>query len=135
VPNVFLWLLIRTKESRGSTYTIRVGEVDDKRQDIVSYLFAMLLPFYTADLSSLRDFLATVAAFLIVAVLFFTLNLHYMNFIFAVLGYHCIQVHTPAPVNDVGTSASYMVISRARTFTPGKTITGYVISSSVLLVR
>ena len=51
------------------------------------YLFAMLLPFYSQDLGSWRYLGASFAALAFIVFLFWHLNLHYMNLLFAALGF------------------------------------------------
>src|SRR5262245_4983902 len=52
VPNTFLWLRIRTAKKQADNRELTVGTADDHRDHILVYLFAMLLPFYSADLGS-----------------------------------------------------------------------------------
>ena len=58
---------------------LTVGTADDHRDHILVYLFAMLLPFYSEDIGTWRDFGATLAALAFIVFLFWHLNLHYMN--------------------------------------------------------
>lgn len=132
-PNLFLWTLILRARNKKIQRTIEVGETDDRRQDLISYLFAMLLPFYAVDLSSWRNFAATVVAFLIVVVLFTSLNLHYMNFLVALTGYHCFQVRTPETEHTTSSATSFMVVTKNPRIRRGTSLTGYLISSTLLL--
>jgi len=74
----------RAKVGRRS---IEVESATDRRQDVISYLFAMLLPFYTVDMNSGREFAARIAAFIIVVILFTNLDLHYLNLWIAIFRY------------------------------------------------
>lgn len=133
LPNAWLAVLIARAVRNKIQRTIVVGDTDDHRQDIISYLFAMVLTFYAADLSDGRAVLATVAAFLIVVVLFTSLNFHYMNVVAAVLGYHCIQVHTAENGDTAASAPSFMVVVKKARLRPGSRFTGYIISPTVLL--
>lgn len=132
-PNAWLFMLITRAKSKKVQRTIVVGEADDRRQDIISYLFAMLLPFYTVDLSDGRNVIATVLAFLIVVILFVSLNLHYMNVLAALLGYHCLQVSTSENGDRMSSAPTFMVVTKKARLRSGSRFTGYIISPTLLL--
>lgn len=132
-PNAYLWWIVRRAKITKITRPIEIGEADDRRQDLISYLFAMLLPFYTVDLSTWRNFAATVAAFVIVVVLFTSLNMHYLNFFLALRGYHCFQVRTPESRDTMSSSPSVMLITRRSRLHSGTTLVGYRLSSTVFI--
>lgn len=133
IPNLYLGILIKRAMDRKIQRTIMVGEANDHRQDLISYLFAMLLPFYTVDLSSWSSLAATLAAVFIVFVLFMSLNLHYMNFFVALFGYHCFQVYSPENEHETSSAVSFMVITKRSRLRSGSRLTAYRISPSVLL--
>jgi hypothetical protein len=120
---------VRTKNSR----TISVETAEDRRHDIISYLFAIMLPFYTVDLDTERNFWASAVAFLIVVVLFASLNLHYMNLWIALFGYHSFQVTTPKIEGQSHTVPAYMVITRRSVIRPGSEVKGTLVGVTVLL--
>ena len=94
VPNAFLWLRIRTARQQSDKRELTVGAADDHRDDILVYLFAMLLPFYSEDIGTWRDLGTTLAALAFIVFLFWHLNLHYMNLLFAVReleGFHGVS--------------------------------------------
>lgn len=112
---------------------IEVGRADDVRQDVIAYLFAMALPFYTADLDSGRNAAATGVAFLLVVFLFWGLNLHYLNLWIVVFGYHCLRVTSPDNQGRHSSAPSFMVISRRPTFRADSTVRGHMVSNTVLV--
>src|SRR5438477_11204811 len=57
-PNAFLWLRVRTARIQQDKREIVVGMAEDHRDHLLVYLFAMLLPFYAADLGTWRDLVA-----------------------------------------------------------------------------
>ena len=59
----------------------------------------MLLPFYSEDIGTWRDLGATLAALAFIVFLFWHLNLHYMNLLFAVRGLRVFTVYPPADGN------------------------------------
>src|SRR5207247_1986768 len=95
-PNAFLSWRIMTAKRLNEKREIAVGTAEDHREHLLVYLFAMLLPFYAANLDTWRDFWAAVAALGFIVFLFWHLNLHYMNVLFALRGYRIFTVYPPS---------------------------------------
>lgn len=133
VSNLYLVSMVARSRAMVGKRTIEVGQADDRRQDVISYLFAMLLPFYTVDLDSWRNFAATVAAFIIVVILFTSLDLHYLNLWIAVFGYHCYQVTAPTMPNSTPRGDRVMLITKRLALHPGERITCHPVSALVVL--
>jgi hypothetical protein len=133
VPNAFLWLRIRTAKKQNDKRELTVGRADDHRDHILVYLFAMLLPFYSADLGTWRDLGATVAALAFIVFLFWHLNLHYMNLIFAARGMRVFTIYPPADGNALTGKTPYAVITRRVSLAPGDKIITYRLSNTVYL--
>lgn len=133
LPNVFLWLRIWTAKKQADKREIAVGTADDHRDHILVYLFAMLLPFYSEDIGTWRDFGATLAALAFIVFLFWHLNLHYMNLLFAALGYRVFTVYPPADGNALTGKTRQAVITRRVSLTPGERIVAYRLSDTVYL--
>lgn len=133
LPNAFLWLRLRIAKRNNDRREIAVGSADDHRDHILVYLFAMLLPFYSEDLGTLRDVAGTFAAISFIVFLFWHLNLHYMNLLFAVLGYRVFTVYPPADGNPLTGKMSYAVITRRVSLLHGEAISAYRLSDTVYL--
>jgi hypothetical protein len=133
VPNVFLWLRIRTARKQDDKREVRVGTADDHRDHILVYLFAMLLPFYSEDLGSWRYLGASFAALAFIVFLFWHLNLHYMNLVFAALGYRVFTVYPPADGNPLTGKTRHAVITRRVSLIPGDRLVAYRLSDTVYL--
>lgn len=133
LPNAFLWLRIRTAKRNNDRREVTVGTADDHRDHILVYLFAMLLPFYSEDIGTLRDLAATIGALLFIVFLFWHLNLHYMNLIFAVLGYRVFTVYPPADGNPLTGKTRHAVITRRVSLAPNEKLTTYRLSDTVYL--
>ena len=133
VPNAFLWLRIRTARKQADKRGLAIGTAEDHRDHILVYLFAMLLPFYSEDPGTWRDLGATVAALAFIVFLFWHLNLHYMNLIFAALGYRVFTVYPPADDNPVSGKARYALITRRVSLAPGARLVAYRLSDTVYL--
>ena len=133
LPNGFLWLRIRTTKKQADRRELTVGTADDHRDHILVYLFAMLLPFYSESLDTWRDLGATVAALAFIVFLFWHLNLHYMNLIFAALGYRVFTVYPPADGNALTGKTRHAVITRRVSLPSGERLTAYRLSDTVYL--
>lgn len=133
VPNGFLWLRIRTAKKQSDKREITVGTADDHRDHILVYLFAMLLPFYSEDVGTWRDLAATVAALAFIVFLFWHLNLHYMNLLFAALGYRVFTVYPPADGNPLTGRTRQALITRQVSLASGERIVAFRLSDTVYL--
>lgn len=133
VPNAFLWLRIRTAKKQADRRDLTVGTADDHRDHILVYLFAMLLPFYSEDLESWRYLGASFAALAFIVFLFWHLNLHYMNLLFAALGYRVFTVYPPADGNPLTGKTRHAVITRRVSLASGDRLVAYRLSDTVYL--
>lgn len=133
VPNAFLWLRIWMAKKQADKRQLTVGTADDHRDHILVYLFAMLLPFYSEDLGSLRYFGASLAALAFIVFLFWHLNLHYMNLLFAMLGYRVFTVDPPPDGNPLTGKTRQAVITRRVSITSGDQLVAYRLSDTVYL--
>jgi hypothetical protein len=132
-PNAFLWLRIRTAKRHADKRGLTVGTADDHRDHILVYLFAMLLPFYSEDLGSWRYLGASFAALAFIVFLFWHLNLHYMNLVFAALGYRVFTVYPPADGNPLTGKIRQALITRRVSLVSGDRIVAYRLSDMVYL--
>jgi len=131
VPNGFLWLRLQTARRLQEKREIAIGRAEDHREHLLVYLFAMLLPFYTADLANWRAFGATLAALGFIVLLFWHLNLHYMNVLFALLGYRVFTVFAPEDDNALTGRTGLVLITRRVSIRPGKRLSVYRLSDTV----
>lgn len=133
LPNAVLWLRVRIAKRNNDRREVTVGTADDHRDHILVYLFAMLLPFYSEDISTPRDLAATIAALSFIVFLFWHLNLHYMNLAFAILGYRVFTVHSPDDGNPLTGKVRHAVITRRAILSPNEKLTTYRLSDTVYL--
>lgn len=134
-PNVFLWLRIHTAKKQRDERLITVGRADDHRDHILLYLFAMLLPFYSENISTWRDFGATFAALAFIVFLFWHLNLHYMNLLFAIRGLRVFTVYPPVDGNMLTGKMHQAVITRRVSLVPGDKFVAYRLSDTVYMEK
>lgn len=133
LPNAFLWLRVHTARKQADKRELTVGTADDHRDHILVYLFAMLLPFYSEEIGTWRDLGATLAALAFIVFLFWHLNLHYMNLLFAVRGLRVFTVYSPADGNPLTGKSRQAVITRRVSLASGDRIVAYRLSDTVYL--
>jgi hypothetical protein len=134
VPTVLLLLRIRNAKSTNDCQVKTICRADDHKDHILVYLFATLLPFYTADLQSYREFGATVLALAFILFLFWHLNMHYMNLLFAVQGYRVFTV-TPDSQDVHGGKAPFVILARRTALVEGQKINAYRLSDTVFIEK
>jgi hypothetical protein len=132
-PNAFLWLRIRAAKRHQDKRELTVGKAEDHRDHILVYLFAMLLPFYAVDLETWRLLATSVTAIAFIVFLFWHLNLHYMNVLFASLGFRVFTIYPPTDRNPLTGAASYAVITRRVRLLAGERLIAYRLSDTVYL--
>lgn len=108
-----------------------VGSAEDHRDHLLVYLFAMLLPFYPIDTGTWRDFAALLSALSFVVFLFWHLNLHYMNLIFAIGGYHVFTISPPEDGNPLSGRMTQVLITPRVSLVSGEHIVAYRLSDTV----
>lgn len=133
IPNLFLWIRIGTAKKQFDKRELVVGKADDHRDHILVYLFAILLPFYSESIGTWRDFGATLIALAFIVFLFWHLNLHYMNLIFATHGLRVFTVYAPTDDNPITTRQGLVVITPRVNLEPGDHIIAYRLSNTVYL--
>lgn len=133
IPNAFLWLRIQTARKQADKRELMVGKADDHRDHLLVYLFAMVLPFYSEDIGTWRDLGATLAALTFIVFLFWHLNLHYMNLLFAFRGLRVFTVYPPADGSPLSGKSHHAVITRRVSLAPKDQILVYRLSDTVYL--
>lgn len=139
LPTLILWWIFRRSKQSDNVKTITIASSGDHREHLLTYLFAMLIPLFDANLGGLRSIVAMSLAFLFIMFLFWHMRLHYMNLIFAVLGYRIYTVEAQAgtTADDRGTTrlVTYAVISRRHYLPENSALTGYRLGGHVLVDR
>ncbi|MDC0610223.1 hypothetical protein OAP63_05775 [Vibrio sp.] len=92
IPNLILYLRIKRAKKRQDKKSFMVRTVSDNREHLLIYLFAVLVPLYQASFDSWRDITMILVVLMFVLFLFLHLNLHYMNFVFAIFGYKIYSI-------------------------------------------
>jgi hypothetical protein len=133
VPNFLLWLRIRTAIKQEDMRELTIGRADDHREHMLTYLFAMLLPLFAEKLDTWRELGATLAALAFIVFLFWHLNLHYINLMFAVWRFHIFSFCPPADGNPLTGGGRQVLITQRVNLAPGDRIVAYRISNTVYL--
>jgi hypothetical protein len=134
VPTLVLVRRLLLAKKANDCQTKVIGKVDDHRDRILVYLFAMLLPFYTVNLKDGREFAATIVALVFIIFLFWHLNMHYMNLLFAVRGYRVFTV-TPKTDNQYSSAASFVMLTKRAIIIEGEHLEAYRLSDSVFIEK
>jgi hypothetical protein len=135
VPNLFLWLRIRTAIRENDQKQITVGASEDHRDHLLVYLFSMLLPFYAAEIRGGRDVAALLAALAFIIFLFWHLNLHYMNVLFAARGYRIFSISGPRDENKLSGRSGFVLITKRPALATGERVTAFRLSDTVYFER
>ncbi|OIO70877.1 MAG: hypothetical protein CO186_06265 [Zetaproteobacteria bacterium CG_4_9_14_3_um_filter_49_83] len=133
VPNLFLWWRIRRVKKCNDKREITAGAAEDQRDHLLVYLFAMLLPFYSVNIETVRDFSSHLAAIAFIVFLFWHLNMHYMNIFWAFHGY---RVYTLSPCDDGNPFSGRLptvLITKRTHIIKGEKISAYRLSQTVFL--
>jgi hypothetical protein len=129
IPNAMLLWRIRIAKLRNDVRTLTVGHAEDHREYLLVYLFAMLIPLYDVNLGSTRDAAAAAVALLFIVFLFWHLNLHYMNVLFAVRGYRVFTI-TPGE-QDFASGEPFVLLTKRIALHQGQKIRAYRLSNTV----
>jgi hypothetical protein len=134
VPNLaLLWRWGAARRSNDHRIIV-VASARDQSDHLLVYLFAMLLPLYSVSLGNRRELYAVTAAFAFIVFLFWHMNLHYMNIVFAALGY---RVYTAEMTGRGGAISDSVILLSKRTSPPtaGTSIDGLRISDTVFIEK
>jgi hypothetical protein len=131
VPNFVIWLRIQRAKTQNDMRDIVVGKAEDHRDHLLVYLFAMLLPFYPIDTTTLRDLAALLAALGFIVFLFWHLNLHYLNIWYAVRGYRVYVITPVEEVNEFSGRTSLVLITPRTDILTGESIKAYRLSDTL----
>ncbi len=134
VPTLILCLRIYVAKRNNDCQTKIIGKAEDHRDYILVYLFALLLPFYTANLKDSREFFATVLALVFILFMFWNLNMHYMNLLFAIRGYRVFTVSRETN-NEFEGKAVFVLLTRRTFLIEGDKMETYRLSDSVFIEK
>lgn len=134
VPTGILYWRIRIAKKSHDLQIKKIHHVDDSKDHILIYLFAIMLPLYTANLQVEREIFATILALIFIIFLFWHLNMHYMNLVFALLGYRVYTIN-PNKDNQFGSHEPFVLLSKRRYLMDGQSINAYRLSNTVYMEK
>ncbi len=115
LPNTFLLWQIKKAQSNKDIKTISIEFAEDHREHVIVYLFAILFPVYSLSLDTFRNLLSAVVALTLILVIFWCLNLHYINIFFSLFGYNLFTL-IPPQRNDGISGEERLILITPRTF-------------------
>lgn len=133
MPACFLFARIYKARKNNEKKEITVGSIDDHRTHVLVYLFSILLPFYREEIVTYRDFAGMMVAFIFIVVLFWRLNLHYLNVWFLLLGYRTFMVSPPTDRNKYTEREPFVLITYRRYPKLNDSFHAYRVSDTVYL--
>ena len=135
LPNLFLLVRLVIALRQRDEHLRYIGHFEDNRPYLLAYLFSMLLPFYRQDFSTLREVLAVSAALSFIVFLFWHLNLHYLNLVFAIFDYRSYTVHPRSTDNPYSDDASFILITRRKNLNRIEKVVALRLTDTVYLER
>ena len=135
LPTGILLLRVYIARRQNDTRPLVVGRTEDHRGHVLVYLFAILLPFYRQNVDTWRDFYAILAALVFIVFLFWHLNYHYMNIIFALRGYRVLNVQSPDGSSEYPSMVNFALITRRSNVRLDETLVAYRLSNTVYLEK
>ncbi len=130
IPNFALYERWQIAKRNSDIKMLKIGKSDDARNHLLVYLFAILFPLYDVNLGSDRQFYASIAALLFIVFIFWHLNMHYINIIYAIAGYKVYTVF-PGSQSGAGFVEPYVLITTRSYLSDGMDIKAYRLSDTV----
>lgn len=131
LPNLVLLKRRAAAKRAKSTRELVVGRAEDHREHLIVYIFTILLPLYGIAPDGWRDLAATVAVLVLIIFIFWHLNLHYMNLLFALMGYRVFTIYPKEDSNPHSGCQTFALITRRVQVTSEDRIIAYRLSDSV----
>lgn len=135
IPNLLLLMRLYIAKKQNETRILSIERSEDHRDHVLVYLLAMLLPFYSEDLSDMRSFLSTLLALSFVIFMFYHLNLHYLNLLFAIFGYRIFTIYPPQDDNPLTGNVNFILLTRRYFLLSGNKVTVYRLSDTVYIEK
>ena len=135
LPTTLLLVREGLARKQNDTRPLVVGSVEDHRGHVLVYLFAMLLPFYRQDIDTWREFTALLAALCFIVFLFWHLNFHYMNILFALRRYRVLTIYPPETTNEYASKDSVALITRRSSLIAKQQVVAYRLTNTLYLEK
>lgn len=133
LPNLFIYYRIRRARKNRDLYPLSVGMSEDGRDQILVYLIAILLPVYALGIDDFWNLIATFVALLIILVIFWLMNLQYLNLFFSFFGYRIFMLYPTDRADVIEGYDTLVLITRRSRVKAGECITALRISDTIYL--
>ncbi len=130
VPNLLLVCRIVIAKRNNDCKNIQITSITDNREQLITYIFAMLLPLFQSAASTENDLYAALCALLFVVYIFGHMELYYMNFFFSLAGYRILTIR-PDPSSGFF-SVSHVLITKKDNLQAGQNLTPLRITDFLL---
>ncbi|RZK13216.1 MAG: hypothetical protein EOO46_00295 [Flavobacterium sp.] len=87
IPLLFTCIRIFSAKRSKDILNVDITQSSNNKDYLFTYLFTVLLPLYSFTIASDRDAFALLFALLVVIFVLWNMNLHFINFFFAMQGY------------------------------------------------
>ena len=134
IPTGILYWRIHIAKKNNDLQVKKTNHVDDSKDHILIYLFAIMLPLYTANLQVEREVIATLLALMFIIFLFWHLDMHYMNLVFALFGYRVYTIN-PNKDDQLGSQEPFVLLSKRIYLMDGQSIDAYRLSNTVYIEK
>jgi hypothetical protein len=136
-PNAALWYRWHLADTNNDQRTLIARSSKDQSEHLLVYLFAMLIPLFGVDVGSIRDAASVFVAFLFVVFIFWHMKLHYINIVFAVLGYNVFTVEAATSRGDRvdAVTRSVVVLSKRHSLPPDTQLDALRLSDTVFIEK
>jgi hypothetical protein len=128
LPNIYLLFRVRQADSKNDRKEIVVKSLTDNRDQLLTYIFAMLIPLYQSSMATDQDLAAALASLLFVIFIFGHMEIYYMNFFLAAFGGY--RVLTLSDASKF--SATHVLITKKRNIQPGDVVLALRITDFLL---
>ena len=135
IPNGVLFFRWHVAAARNDHRVVHARSSKDQSEHFLVYLFAMLVPLFGVDVGTVRDAASVLAALMFIVFIFWHMNLHYINIVFALLGYNIFTVEASMSENDTGPRRTVVVISKRHSIPAGVQFDSLRLSNTVLIEK
>jgi len=131
VPNIILGIRLLVAVRSNDTNEKVIGHSEDHRDHLLVYLFAVLMPLWDSGMNDSRSVYSVFIALGFILFLFWHLNLHYMNIVFAIFGYRVFSVRSEVASGDITSEDTIVIITKRNSLPHGMVLNTFRISNSV----
>lgn len=129
-PNCYLLFRMYIAKRNNDRKNITIHTFTDNKEQLLTYIFAMLIPLYQASFSSVNDLYSALCALIFIIYIFYHMELYYMNFWLALFGYRILTIDANPASGEY--SVKHVLITSKDKFAANSTITPLRITDFLL---